>query len=209
MTPLCKFFAGIELALMRSPYLHFIDTNGDAVSPAIKSAVEAAFRWALTEYPDIDSALLANFAERLAKNMQANIDSITSIRRYAYAGMHGKVRDWLKNKTPKEITVGLGQDLDGYAGVTASFQGAVDRAILFEQLRSKLSARDRYILVLLVQQNATPTDVAAGLGISYSAATKAIQRVRERIATALDIAKSKKDLAPGMSTSKGLRKEWI
>ena len=44
---------------------------------------------------------------------------------------------------------------------------------------------DRHILVLLQQDITSPASVAAALGVSYSAAAKAIQRVKERIFTIL------------------------
>ena len=54
----------------------------------------------------------------------------------------------------------------------------MERAVLFEQLSTKLSERDRLILVLLLQDVTSPANVAAALGVSYSAAAKAIQRVK-------------------------------
>ena len=45
--------------------------------------------------------------------------------------------------------------------------------------------RDRHILVLLLQDVTSPANVAAALDVSYSAAAKAIQRVKDRISTML------------------------
>jgi hypothetical protein len=55
---------------MRKSELHLISDNGDTVAPKIAAAVEAAYRWSLSMFPNIDPALLANAAERLAKNMK-------------------------------------------------------------------------------------------------------------------------------------------
>jgi len=195
---------------MRRQELHLIDENNNAISPAIAAAVEGAYRWAVAMFPNIDSALLANAAERLAKNMESNKEHLGSPRRYAYAAMHGKVRDWLRKKAASELPVGLNYELDEHVKMTNSFQDAVERSILFQQLQMKLSVRDRYILILLTELNATPRDVATALGINYKAATKAIERVRERIAVCLDIAaESPKAISPGLSTTKGLTKKWI
>ena len=195
---------------MRRQELHLIDENQNAVSPAIAAAVEAAYRWAMAMFPDVDSALLANAAERLAIKMENNKEHLGSPRRYAYAAMHGKVRDWLRKKAANEIPIGLDYELDEHARMTNSFQDAVERSILFQQLQTKLNARDRHILILLTELNATPKDVATALGINYKAATKAIERVRERIAICLDIAsESPKATSPGLSTTKGLTKKWI
>jgi hypothetical protein len=65
--------------------------------------------------------------------------------------------------------------------VHEGFQGEVDRAILFEQLKSRLGERDRSILMLL-QLDATPAEVAMTPAMKYEAAIKAIQRVRARVA---------------------------
>jgi len=198
------------LSLMRRRELHLTDENHNAVSPAIAAAVEAAYRWAMAMFPDVDSALLANAAERLAIKMENNKEHLGSPRRYAYAAMHGKVRDWLRKKAANEIPIGLDYELDEHARMTNSFQDAVERSILFQQLQTKLNARDRHILILLTELNATPKDVATALGINYKAATKAIERVRERIAICLDIAsESPKATSPGLSTTKGLTKKWI
>jgi DNA-directed RNA polymerase specialized sigma24 family protein len=61
----------------------------------------------------------------------------------------------------------------------------IERTVLFEQLSTRLSERDRIILVLLLQDVTSPADVAVALGVSYSAAAKAIQRVKDRISTML------------------------
>ena len=79
----------------------------------------------------------------------------------------------------------------GIAGVHEGFQGKVDRAILFEQLKSRLGERDRRILMLL-QLDATPAEVAMTLGMKYEAAIKAIQRVRARVAICLGAAQHEK-----------------
>ena len=63
---------------MRRQELHLVDAKGEAVSPSIKMAVEAAFRWAVSEFPNIDSAIMANWAERLARYMQENIETLSS-----------------------------------------------------------------------------------------------------------------------------------
>src|ERR1700742_2065619 len=160
---------------MRRQELHLIDANGDAVAPAIRAAVEAAFRLAVVRFPGVDSAIIANLAERLAKNMAGNVDSVGSVRRYAYSAMLGVVRDWLKTRAAREIAVGSYQELDKCSGGSNSFQRKIDRAILFQQLKTHLSERDRYILVLLLKHSVKTEDVALELGISDDAARKAIQ----------------------------------
>ena len=173
---------------MKRQRLHLVDENNDPVSPAIQSAVEAAHYWAVREFPRIDPALLANWAERLAKSI-ANKDLQGSVRRYAHTAMHKTVRRWLKTKRANELAVGLDHELENIAGMHEGFQGKVDRAILFEQLKSRLRERDRSILMLL-QSDATPAEVAMTLGMKYEAAIKAIQRVRARVALCLEAAKT-------------------
>jgi len=180
---------------MKRQRLHLVDENNDPLPPAIQSAVEAAHYWAVREFPRIDPALLANWAERLAKTM-ATKDLQGSVRSYAHTAMHETVRRWLKTKRAKELAVGLDRELERIAGINEEFHGEVDRAILFEQLKSRLRGRDRSILMLL-QSDATPAEVAMILGMKYEAATKAIQRVRARVAMCLGAAQhEKKTTAP-------------
>src|SRR5271166_1813181 len=176
---------------MKRHELHLIDANGDPVSSAIRSAVEATFDYSVAEHPEIDRAILANMAEQLAVSMEKNKESIASVRRYAYAAMRGKVRDWLRTKEATELAVGLDPELDKCARASYSFQDKVDRKILFEQMRSRLSERDRYILLLL-QSTAGPADIAADLGINYGVAAKAKQRVLQRLAECFHDAKKEK-----------------
>jgi DNA-directed RNA polymerase specialized sigma24 family protein len=186
---------------MKRQRLHLVDENNDPVSPAIQSAVEAAHYWAVREFPRIDPALLANWAERLAKSI-ANKNLQGSVRRYAHTAMHETARRWLKTKRANELAVGLDRELESIAGVHEGFQGKVDRAILFEQLKSRLGERDRSILMLL-QLDATPAEVAMTLGMKYEAATKAIQRVRARVAICLGVAQhEKRTITPGRASGR-------
>ena len=191
---------------MKRRELHLIDANGDPVSSAIRSAVEATFDYAVAEHPEIDRAILANMAEELAVRMERNKESIASVRRYAYAAMRGKVHDWQRTKEATELAVGLDAELDKCARASHSFQGKVDRKILFEQMRSRLSERDRYILLLL-ESHASLSDIATELGINYEAAAKAKQRVRQRLAECFHAAKKEKPRR--YARLKDLTKEWI
>jgi len=170
---------------MNRPHLHLVDTTGITLSPKIASAVELAFRWVARDYPQVDSALIANWAEDVGSAMQGREASLQFPDRYAYSALKGKVRDWLRTRSANEEAAGIGRDLERIGGTNGSFQGASDRKILFEQLRATLNERDRYILVLLLQDQTSPATVAEALGITYSAAAKAIQRVKERIAAIL------------------------
>jgi hypothetical protein len=127
---------------MKRQRLHLVDGNNDPLPPAIQSAVEAAHYWAVREFPRIDPALLANWAERLAKTMTTK-DVQGSVRRYAHTAMHETVRRWLKTKQGSELALGLDRELDSIAGMQDGFHEKVDQAILFEQLKSRLRGRDR------------------------------------------------------------------
>ena len=194
---------------MRKSELHLISDDGDSVTPEIAGAVEAAYDWAVSMFPNIDSALLANAAERLARNMEANKRELESPRRYAYAAMHGKVHDLQKSRAANESSMPL-HELDQLGVAAKSFQDDLERSILFQQLRTKLSDRDRFILMLLTELDAGPQNIARVLGISTEAATKAIQRVRQRLAACLDTAeRCSKEKRAEISASKGLTREWI
>jgi hypothetical protein len=115
------------------------------------------------------------------------------------------VRRWLKTKRASELAVGLDRELESIAGMHEGFHGEVDRAILFEQLKSRLRGRDRSILMLL-QSDASPAEVAMTLGMKYEAATKAIQRVRARVALCLQAVKPESRTT--MDERKDFAKEW-
>ena len=184
MTPLRNFSRRDELPMTRAQ-LHLVDTSGTAVCSEVETAVERSFHWVLRDYPQLDSAMIANWAEEVALSMQARVTTIVSPQRYAYAALKGKVHDWMRSAPAKEEVAGLGRDLERIGGLNGSFEGTVDRKILFEQLKATLNERDRYILVLLLQDNTSPATVAKALGTTYPAAAKAIQRVKERIASKL------------------------
>ena len=126
---------------MRKSELHLISENGDTVTPEIAGAVEAAYHWAVSVFPSMDTALLANAAERLARDMEANKGELESPRRYAYAAMHGKVRDLQKSRAANESTMPL-HELDQPGITVKSFEDNIERSILFQQLRAQLSDRD-------------------------------------------------------------------
>jgi hypothetical protein len=71
--------------------------------------------------------------------------------------------------------------LERWAAIDRSTQRVIYRAVLFDQLKTKLGERDRHILVLLQQGITSPASGGSARGVSYAAAVKAIQRVKERI----------------------------
>ncbi len=170
---------------MGQTLLHLVDQRGQTLPVAIRLAVEAAHRWVRWEYPHLDEAVVAGWAEDVGKAMGARLDEIRSPYRYAFAALHGKVREWFRSNASREVLVGIGRELELWAGIDRSTQRVIYRAVLFDQLKTKLSERDRHILVLLQQDMTSPASVAAALGVSYAAAAKAIQRVKERIAAIL------------------------
>jgi DNA-directed RNA polymerase specialized sigma24 family protein len=178
-------FWGLEMGTMGQTLLHLVDQRGQALPVAIRLAVEAAHRWVGWEYPHLDEAVVAGWAEDVGKAMGARLDEIRSPYRYAFAALHGKVREWFRSNASKEVLVGTARELELWAGIDRSTQRVIYRAVLFDQLKTKLSERDRHILVLLQQDMTSPASVAAALGVSYAAAAKAIQRVKERIAAIL------------------------
>ena len=173
------------MGTMGQTLLHLVDRRGETLPVAIRLAVETAHRWVRREYPHLDGAVVAGWAEDVGKAMGGRLDDIRSPYRYAYAALHGKVREWFRSNSSKEILVGMGSDLELWAGIDRSAQRTIYRTVLFEQLKTKLNERDRHILVLLQQDITSPASVAAALGVSYAAGAKAIQRVKERIFTIL------------------------
>lgn len=176
--------------------VHLIDRFGLPVSDQLRSAIESASRWAVRQFPLVDEALIATWAEEVALSMSEK--AIQSPRRYAVAAMHGKVREFYRAGGLREATFGMTSDLEHMAGTEEQTTRSVERTILFDQLKSQLNDRDRLILVLLRQDITSPAEIADALGTSYDAAAKAIQRVRDRLReillAAASNAKSKKEV---------------
>jgi RNA polymerase sigma factor (sigma-70 family) len=182
---------------MKQTQLHLVDAQGSAVSSTVNSAVEVVFRWVLRDFPHVDPAMIAEWAEEVGCAMESKGNQIVAHERYAYTALKGKVRDWLRTKTAQEESAGIGQDLERLGGVDRSFQRELDRKLLLEQLKTALNERDRYILVLLLQDETSPAVIATALGLSYPAAAKAIQRVKERIAASLVGVSGRNDFGHG------------
>lgn len=175
------------------PQLHLVSTEGAAVTPEIQEATELAYHWVERDFPSFDRAQLADWAEAVGQSMQSRGSDIRSLRRYAYAALRGRVLDWFRTGAAQEQSAGVSRDLERIGGTSSSFQGIVDRKILFEQVQGVLQQRDRDILVLLLNEH-DAQEIARELNTSYPAARKAIQRLRERIAAIVE---------PAPSTSNG------
>ena len=192
---------------MYKSQLHLRHPDGGPVSQTIEAAVESTYRWVVRDFPRVDPALIANWAENVACNMAIREDVIRSPQRFAYTALRGKVCDYLKTGTAQEVSFGLGGELERISGTTGSFEGTMHRKILFDELKAVLNERDRYILFSLLEDQSSPATVALKLGTSYNAAAKAIQRVKERIACAVTGQREKHDPLQGSPTV--LREPWI
>jgi hypothetical protein len=168
--------------LMDRAPLNLVDSTGISVDPVIQTAVQTAFRWVVRKYPRVDQAKLADWAEEVAASMALRGETIASPKRYASAALEGKVRDWLRTSTAREISGGIGSDLERIGGMNTSFEDAIERKVLFDELKEMLTERDRLILVLLLADKSTD-DVAEALHTNYTNAAKAIQRMKDRIST--------------------------
>jgi len=183
---------------MRHAQLHLVDAKGQEVSPAIKLAVEQVFGWVIRDFPHVDPAMIAEWAEEVGWAMERKGDTLVAHVRYAYAALKGKVRDWLRSMPAREEPGGIGDDLESFGGLDHTFHGKIDKKLLIDQLRVSLNERERYILMLLLEGETSPAFHAQALGIEYFAASKAIQRVKKRIAASLVGATAKKnDLESG------------
>jgi hypothetical protein len=165
--------------------LHLVDRNGKQLAAATRDAVRDAYEWAVVEYPSLDKAAVAGWAEDLGRAMGEHPGPIHFPRRYAVSALKGKILGWFRKHPGKEIAVGVGPELEKWVGLDGKAQYTVERAVLFEQLKTKLNERDRQILMLLLQDITSPRDVGVALELNYAAAAKAIQRVKERVAAIL------------------------
>jgi DNA-directed RNA polymerase specialized sigma24 family protein len=117
-------------------------------------------------------------AEAVALSMCRRLDQIDFPRRYAFTALTGKLQEWYRAHPAVEVLF----DPDEFERQSAKSgtSWSADVHVLFSEIRARLSERDRAILVLL-EQDLGPKEIAKALEISYSAAAKGIQRTRERM----------------------------
>ena len=66
------------MGTMGQTLLHLVDRRGETLPVAIRLAVEAAHRWVRREYPHLDAAVVAGWAEDVGKAMGGRLDDIRS-----------------------------------------------------------------------------------------------------------------------------------
>ena len=168
---------------MAATLLHLVDQSGQPVPPQVRLAVEAAYQWAEREYERFDRAVLAEMAEALALAMCRHLDRIELPRRYAVAALAGKLQEWYRAHPAVEIMLDP-DDLEQVMQAEPVPTTSPDLNVLFAEIKAQLSERDRHVLVLL-EQDLGPQEIAKAFEISYFAAAKAIQRARDRMAAIL------------------------
>jgi DNA-directed RNA polymerase specialized sigma24 family protein len=168
---------------MAATLLHLVDEHGQPVPTPVRLAVETAYRWALHEYQHFDRAVLAGMAESVALAMCRRLDRIDFPRRYAFTALTGKLQEWYRAHPAVEVILEP-DELDRLRGAKPGAVSSADMGVLFSEIKARLSERDRQILALL-EQDLGPQEIAKVFEISYSAAGKAIQRAKERMAAIL------------------------
>jgi RNA polymerase sigma factor (sigma-70 family) len=168
---------------MADSLLHLVDEDTNPVKSEIRIAVEAAFRWSVREYRNIDEAELAAMAEAVALGMSKRFGDIQSPRRYAFAAMTGRIQGWFRAHPAKMVSFETEDEFDREVGPDGRFLFDIERRLLIAQIRGQLNKRDRQICILLEQDISSPGDIAKALEISYAAAAKALQRAKERMAS--------------------------
>jgi DNA-directed RNA polymerase specialized sigma24 family protein len=166
---------------MDETLLHLVDQRGQTLPTTVRQAVEAAHRWIRREYPRLDEAVVAGWAEDVGMAMGSRVIEVEALQRYAFVALRGKAMAWFRSKASREILVGIGSELEEWIGIDQSSQRTMYQTALFAELQSMLKDRDREILVLLQQGITSPANVGTALGLKYDAAAKAIQRTKERL----------------------------
>ncbi len=182
---------------MPRAHLHLIDRSGVVLNPEIQAACEKAFTRVVLDFPNFDQALIADWAEEIAVDMDGRGDAIQFPKRYAYMALRGRVRDWSRTGAGRAELKGIGPDLEEVAGVTESSRDQTEREILMKQILPELGERDRAILVLLLNEQSTSA-VATFLGVNYMAAAKAMQRMKDRVSVVLNGRRHKAGDGPGV-----------
>jgi DNA-binding CsgD family transcriptional regulator len=168
--------------VMTGTILHLVAEDGRPVSLEVREGVETAYRWALYKFKCIDETVLAGIAESVAVGMTRHLEEIRCPRNYAFAALRGKVQEWRRTHSVYEVAVGDIDTMERVGKLVHNPFLAVDRRIFFSEMKTRLRKRDREIVDLIEHDFGSPKQIAASLGISYNAAAKAIQRVKERMA---------------------------
>jgi len=176
---------------MAAILLHLVDEHDQPVPPQVRLAVETAYRWALDEYQHFDRAVLAGMAESVALAMCRRLDQIEFPRRYAFTALTGKLHEWYRAHPAVEILMDPAE-VEDLIGDKPKSTSVADLNVLFSQIKARLTERDRQILVLL-EQDLGAQEISKAFKISYSAAGKAIQRARERMAAILSATQNQQD----------------
>ena len=137
---------------MAAILLHLVDEHDQPVPPQVRLAVETAYRWALDEYQHFDRAVLAGMAESVALAMCRHLDQIEFPRRYAFAALTGKLQEWYRAHPAIEILMDPAE-VEHLTGDKPKSTSAADLNVLFSQIKSRLSERDRQILDVLLEQD--------------------------------------------------------
>lgn len=169
---------------MVAPLLHLVDQNGRPAPKVVQVAVENAYRWALIDYKHFDRAILAEMAEAVASAMCRHLHAIQFPRRYAMAALQGKLQEWYRAHPGFEIVMER-EELERVAGGNWRSFTAANLGIWLAEARMQLNERDQQILGLMEQDLGSPRQIARAFDISHSAATKALQRVKARMAALL------------------------
>ncbi len=165
---------------MSKPLLFLVDRQGVVLPSELRLAVEAAHRWSLREYPQLDPSLLDTWAEQVGLSM-SDRDRLTAPRRYAFSALKKRIQEHYRSGGLQEVSLGIREELEVDAGFELQTAKRLELGVLLEELRVQLNERDRRIFILLQQDITSPESIGSALGISYSAAGKAVQRVRERL----------------------------
>ena len=170
---------------MQRAHLHLIDSSGVVLNAEIQVACEIAFKRVVFDFPQFDQAQIADWIEEVGSAMQGRGEAIQFPRRYAYMALRGRIRDWLRTGPGRAELKGIGPDLEQVAGSGESFTDQTEREILFGQILPELNERDRAILILLLNEQSTSA-IASFLDVSYAAAAKAMQRMKDRVSVVLN-----------------------
>src|SRR5215475_4218212 len=112
---------------MADSLLYLVDQDNQSVKPEVRIAVEAAFRWSVREYPNMDEADLAAMAEAVALRMSRRWEEIQWPRRYAFAALAGRIQEWFRAHPAKMVSFETEEELDREIGPDDRFVSAVER----------------------------------------------------------------------------------
>lgn len=160
--------------------LFLTDACGGPVTENIANAVHVAYFKMLTEFPLLDSALIANWAEEVACTMQRKRTEIHHPRSFSIMCLRRKILCHYKLKKANCVFVGGQVSLEIKTGRRAGRATSPEYGVMLRGVRVGLNERENLVLSLLLQGYKN-TEIVRHLNLRRAQTMCVISQTRTKI----------------------------